>query len=185
MLQDPAFSAFVEQLKNDKDSRVLIGGFASGGSYAAYLSALIASDSKVEAGHIRLVTAGDWAAISPKMQIVLTEKVRSFRVANYRDVVPQLGEYASNKIVLQTPLFMPQNGDLVALAPGYIANYTLAEHNYAKYFGMILKNSKAYIARWNEEIWLRQQAKLTTEIKQQETKTAERMICVTNACDPW
>ncbi|MEI6287520.1 MAG: hypothetical protein WCP79_13525 [Bacillota bacterium] len=185
LLKDPVFSAFVESLKSDKDSRVLISGFGSGGSYATYLAALIASDQKVEAGHIRLVTAGDWAAISPKMQTMLTEKVRAFRVANYRDVIPQLGEYASNKTVLQTPLFMPQNGDLVALVPGYVANYTLAEHNYAKYIGMILKNSNAYIARWNEEIWLRQQAKLATEVKQQETKTAERMICVTNPCDPW
>jgi len=185
LLKDPAFSSFVDQLKADKDSRVLISGFGAGGSYAAYLSALIASDPKVEPGHIRLMTAGDWAAVSPKMQSLLTEKVRAFRVANYRDVIPQLSECASNKTILQTPLFLPQNGDRVALVPGYIANYSLAEHNYAKYFGIILKNSKDYIIRWNEEIWQRQQAKLAADVKLQETKSAERMICVTSSCEPW
>ncbi|MFA6075981.1 MAG: hypothetical protein WCV63_08500 [Negativicutes bacterium] len=185
LLKDPAFSSFVEQLKADKDSRVLLAGFGAGGSYAAYLAALIASDQKVEAGHIRLLTTGDWAAISPEMQTLLTQKVKAYQVTNYRDVIPQLGEFASNTTVLQLPLFMPQNGDLVSLPPGYIANYTLAEHSYKKYFGIILKNSHDYIHRWNEEIWLRQQAKLDNEIKQTEIKSNDRMICVTGPCDPW
>ena len=185
LLKDQAFCSFVDQLKADKDSRVLISGFGTGGSYAVYLSALIASDPKVEPGHIRLLTAGDWAAVSPEMQSLLTEKVRAYHIVNYRDAIPQLSEYATNKPILQSPLFLPQNGDRVSLSPGYIANYSLADHAYAKYFAIILKNSKEYVARWNEEIWQRQQAKLATEVKQQERKAAERMICVTSSCEPW
>lgn len=185
LLKDQSFGSFLNQLKSDKSSRVLISGYGAGGSYAAYLAALIASDESVDPGHIRLLTAGDWAAVSPKMQALLTEKVKAFRISNYRDVIPCLGEYATNSPVLSAPLFMEQNGELVALTPGYIANYTLAEHNYAKYFGIILKNSKDYITRWNEEIWQRQQAKLNAEAKQKEAISSNRMICVTSPCEPW
>ena len=190
LLMDKKFATFISALKADDNARVLISGHGVGGSYAAYLAALVAADPAVARNHIRLLTLGDTASVSARMQEVLTNKVLSLRVNNYRDVSPLFGELLTTASTLTQPQFLPQHGATLELKSGYLPFYNFGEYAFEKYFGIVLKNSANYIKNWNDEAWNKRiAAPASHPVAPADTPSpklpGERLICVTSECEPW